>query len=274
MRVATILPIDAVVLSGAEAECGRNAGAIVNIVTRSGANRLAGSAYEYFRDDALGSRNFYAQDTFIASRRVTINWGVRWDYYGVIGAEGDRFSRFDTASAAVTPAPQLYDKDWNDFSPRVSAAWDLTGDAKRVVRAGYGLHYDAFSQDFFVGRCRGTRSIQGRPTTISSSPSARCRTWSRARPCSKTPASAPRTCSPSPRSCARRTCRSTTSITSTRSGRARPCRSAASARSRSLFRYRGTGFLPLTATPDVGGGNPFLGGGGPRAFQLAARVTF
>jgi hypothetical protein len=26
---------------------------------------------------------------------------------------------------------------------------------------------------------------------------------------------------------------------------------------------RGVGFLPLTATVDVGGGNPFLGGGGP-----------
>jgi hypothetical protein len=37
---------------------------------------------------------------------------------------------------------------------------------------------------------------------------------------------------------------------------------------------RGVGFLPLTATVDVGGGNPFLGGGGPRTFQLAARVSF
>ena len=37
---------------------------------------------------------------------------------------------------------------------------------------------------------------------------------------------------------------------------------------------RGVGYLPLTATPDVGSGNPFLGGGGPRAIQLSARVSF
>ena len=35
-----------------------------------------------------------------------------------------------------------------------------------------------------------------------------------------------------------------------------------------------SGNLPLTATGDVGIGNPFLGGGGPRGIQLAAKFTF
>jgi len=34
------------------------------------------------------------------------------------------------------------------------------------------------------------------------------------------------------------------------------------------------GGYPITATGDVGIGNPFLGGGGPRGIQLAAKFTF
>jgi hypothetical protein len=98
------------------------------------------------------NHSFFGQDSFQASRTVTINWGVRWDYYGVIGEEDDRFSVFDTETQRVTPVTQLYDKDWNNFSPRVSVAWDLTGSGRSVLRAGYGLYYDAFSQDFFVGQ--------------------------------------------------------------------------------------------------------------------------
>jgi hypothetical protein len=37
---------------------------------------------------------------------------------------------------------------------------------------------------------------------------------------------------------------------------------------------RGIDFLPITVTPDVGIGNPFLGGGGSRNIQMAARVVF
>lgn len=41
------------------AEYGRNSGAIVNLITRSGTNDLHGSLYEFFRNDALDARNFF-----------------------------------------------------------------------------------------------------------------------------------------------------------------------------------------------------------------------
>ena len=42
------------------AEYGRNSGSVVNLVTKSGTNRLHGSAYEFFRNDALDARNFFS----------------------------------------------------------------------------------------------------------------------------------------------------------------------------------------------------------------------
>src|SRR5258707_8678816 len=60
---ATILPIDAVaelrVLSNYEAEYGRNSGAVINIVTKSGSNELHGSLLEYWRTGQLGARNYF-----------------------------------------------------------------------------------------------------------------------------------------------------------------------------------------------------------------------
>jgi hypothetical protein len=60
---SAILPIDAVsdlrVLSNFEPEYGRNGGAVVNIVTKSGTNQFHGSAFEYFRNDALDARNYF-----------------------------------------------------------------------------------------------------------------------------------------------------------------------------------------------------------------------
>ncbi|MCM3869877.1 MAG: TonB-dependent receptor [Pyrinomonadaceae bacterium] len=98
----------------------------------------------------------FIQDTFRWRPGVTFNLGLRYDYMGVIAEERNRFSNFDPARGLVQVGTngldKLYNSDLNNFSPRIGFAWDLTGKGKTVLRAGWGLFYDAFSQDFFVGQ--------------------------------------------------------------------------------------------------------------------------
>jgi outer membrane receptor protein involved in Fe transport len=108
----------------------------------------------------------YFQDNWRFTPRLTVNLGLRWDYYGVIGADNNAFSILQpcasgqhcAATSGYAPSgtlvnpSQLYPKDLNNFSPRVSLAYDVTGSGKTVIRAGWGVFYDAFSQDFFVGQ--------------------------------------------------------------------------------------------------------------------------
>src|SRR5258705_10309278 len=59
-RAAVDITLDAVkefqvVASGANAEFGRTAGGVVNVITKSGTNDIHGSAFEYFRTEALTS---------------------------------------------------------------------------------------------------------------------------------------------------------------------------------------------------------------------------
>jgi outer membrane receptor protein involved in Fe transport len=108
------------------------------------------------RNTFQNSHATYLQDTFRWSPQLTFNLGLRWDYFGVIGERDNLLSNFDPAVGLVqvgSPGlPRLYNRDWNNFSPRLGFAWNVKGDGKTVVRAGWGLFYDAFSQDFFAGQ--------------------------------------------------------------------------------------------------------------------------
>src|SRR5580698_5342169 len=102
---------------------------------------------------------FYAQDAFRITPRLTLNYGLRWDYYAPVKEKTNLFSDFIPTSATTGSLVQVgpgglsnvYQPDYRNFSPRVAAAWDVLGTGKTVVRAGYGLFFDAFSQDMLLG---------------------------------------------------------------------------------------------------------------------------
>lgn len=103
------------------------------------------------RNARQNSHALYVQDSYRARRNLTVNLGLRWDYFGVIHEKDNLFSVYDPATG-LQQVDQLYNKDFNNFSPRVGFAWDIGGNGKTVVRGGYSIAYDIFSQDFFTGQ--------------------------------------------------------------------------------------------------------------------------
>ena len=105
------------------------------------------------RNTFENSHAFYLQDSYRLSRRVTLNLGLRYDYFGIIQEKHDMFTNVDPTTGDVFPVGQgrLYQPDYKNWAPRFSVAWDVTGKGKTVVRAGFGIFYDSYSQDMFMG---------------------------------------------------------------------------------------------------------------------------
>jgi hypothetical protein len=120
-----------------------------------GGQSAEGYGTRYTHQNGTGA---YFQDSWRVTNRLTANYGVRWDYFGVIGEQNHQFTLFNPATDGLTAgvgAPggptTLYPKDFKTFAPRFSVVDDLLGNGKLVIRTGVGVFYDGASQDFFVG---------------------------------------------------------------------------------------------------------------------------
>lgn len=123
-----------------------------------------GSSSNYFRGSVV---NWFAQDDWRIRSNLTLNLGVRYEYFRPFHEKYNHLANLDispqwNAVAVVTPGQAgpftgvfpsgLVDPDPNNFSPRAAAAWRPLPKKSFQVRAGYGIFQNGGIYNQFPGR--------------------------------------------------------------------------------------------------------------------------
>jgi len=147
-------------------------------------NPTTGQLPIFYRGYRANEFAAYFQDDWRISPRLTLNLGVRWEYFGpphnfqpgldanfYTGAKTAPFVPIDLGTGLPTDNPffpstnpfyagfgngsviqknsNIWNKDLNNFGPRVGFAYDVMGNSKFVVRGGFGVTYDRLYNNIF-----------------------------------------------------------------------------------------------------------------------------
>jgi Carboxypeptidase regulatory-like domain/TonB dependent receptor len=95
----------------------------------------------------------FAQDDWRLSSRITLNLGLRYEYFGPPSEQNNLIGNFSPTLGLEQLGKnisQVFRPDRTNFSPRLGIAWDPTGTGKTSIRAGGGVLYDhPFLGEFF-----------------------------------------------------------------------------------------------------------------------------
>jgi hypothetical protein len=96
--------------------------------------------------------SFFVQDDFRAMPHLTLNLGLRWEYFGPIGEENHILANLGTDGVlhmvGTGGVNDAYNRDLNNFGPRFGFAWSPRSGT--VVRGGYGIYFDYIPQDLMI----------------------------------------------------------------------------------------------------------------------------
>jgi hypothetical protein len=99
----------------------------------------------------------YGQDSFKLTPRLTFNYGLRYEYYGVqhnnhqnldsnfyygSGSYVQSVRSGQVFTAPTSPIGKLWNSQYGTVSPRIGFALDIFGDGKTSFRGGYGISYE------------------------------------------------------------------------------------------------------------------------------------
>jgi TonB dependent receptor len=135
-----------------------------------------GTLPDYYRGYRANEFGVYGQDDFRLSQKLTLNLGLRWEYFGppsnfqpnldsnfyfgpattpIVTTSNNPFFPVNNpfyarlATGSFQTRHPIWNQDTNNFGPRVGFAYDVRGNGKLVVRAGFGVMYDRIYNNLF-----------------------------------------------------------------------------------------------------------------------------
>jgi hypothetical protein len=128
---------------------------------------ITASAYEgnTQRTTYNNGASLFLQDDYKATSKLTLNLGLRWEYFGPLSEKNNLLSNLGSdgllhmvGNGGVKSA---WDRKLTNFSPRVGLAWQVNPGT--VVHAGYGLYYDYIPQNVITTNYTSVAGITTNP---------------------------------------------------------------------------------------------------------------
>jgi hypothetical protein len=112
----------------------------------------------------------FAQDAWQVSHKLTLNYGLRWDYEGPLGNDKKDLSVFVPGKGGLlfqgAGIDSVYPKGYRNFSPRVGFAYKVGEKGDLVVRGGFGVYFDTPNLNPFLDN----RPSNGAPNGLEGNP--------------------------------------------------------------------------------------------------------